>query len=575
MPSRFINAHQILPPRCAVYPESQGEERTIAQFRSGVTKLISICCAVSVALAQEPQEVRIRSAAWFPPGLVISTEANLVELAAVVRDRQGHPVRGLHATDFEVLDNGQPREITFFSEQRSQPAGGRVSATAAKPSDAASPLTPPPEPRSMALFFDDAHASMLGVRKSAEGAERLIVNTLAPSDLVGIFTSSGAVLVDFTSDRKLLLGALARLEAHPLSGVHATTMCPTLGPSEAYIIAQHLDLDIENAAVEEAVGCNCSDQLSTCRLAQREVVRSAAQNVWQQYEYQSTTTLDAILMVIRHLGAAPGQRMLILMSPGFPTGGLEERSSAITNAALRSNITISAVNSEGLVTSRLLARKLFVLSGFMADAAKSTAGKYLHDTNDWTGSLQALAAVPEVSYVLGFSPPGNPDGKYHSLKTRIRGNLRYGVESRAGYYAAAAASERETAQQQIDRIAMSGEAVKDFPVTLEVRQQRAALHVTISVEANGLRFPEKEGHHMQELTFLTVLEDSGGNFVAGKQSVMDMALTSEGLAQTLQKGIRAVTTLAVPRPGSYRVREVVREVVENRIWASAGPIEVH
>ena len=558
-----------------MYPESQGEERTIAQFRSGVTKLISICCAVSVALAQEPQEVRIRSAAWFPPGLVISTEANLVELAAVVRDRQGHPVRGLHATDFEVLDNGQPREITFFSEQRSQPAGGRVSATAAKPSDAASPLTPPPEPRSMALFFDDAHASMLGVRKSAEGAERLIVNTLAPSDLVGIFTSSGAVLVDFTSDRKLLLGALARLEAHPLSGVHATTMCPTLGPSEAYIIAQHLDLDIENAAVEEAVGCNCSDQLSTCRLAQREVVRSAAQNVWQQYEYQSTTTLDAILMVIRHLGAAPGQRMLILMSPGFPTGGLEERSSAITNAALRSNITISAVNSEGLVTSRLLARKLFVLSGFMADAAKSTAGKYLHDTNDWTGSLQALAAVPEVSYVLGFSPPGNPDGKYHSLKTRIRGNLRYGVESRAGYYAAAAASERETAQQQIDRIAMSGEAVKDFPVTLEVRQQRAALHVTISVEANGLRFPEKEGHHMQELTFLTVLEDSGGNFVAGKQSVMDMALTSEGLAQTLQKGIRAVTTLAVPRPGSYRVREVVREVVENRIWASAGPIEVH
>ena len=61
--------------------------------------------------------MRIRSAAWFPPGLVISTDASLVELAATVRDRNGHLVGGLRASDFEVLDNKQPREITFFSEQ--------------------------------------------------------------------------------------------------------------------------------------------------------------------------------------------------------------------------------------------------------------------------------------------------------------------------------------------------------------------------------------------------------------------------------------------------------------------------
>jgi hypothetical protein len=40
----------------------------------------------------------------------------------------------------------------------------------------------------------------------------------------------------------------------------------------------------------------------------------------------------------------------------------------------------------------------------MAAASQSTGGQFLHNTNDWAGSLRAVVAVPEVSYVLGFSP---------------------------------------------------------------------------------------------------------------------------------------------------------------------------
>jgi VWFA-related protein len=562
-----------------VYPESQGEERAIAQFRPGIPKrlLVSICCALLSSFAQAPPEVRIRSGPWFRPGVVISTDANLVELAATVRDQKGHTVGGLHATHFELLDNNQPREITFFQEQRA-----KVSATVApgaalaKPADSVSAPETPSEARSIALFFDDAHASMLGVRKSAEAAQRLIANALVPTDLVGIFTSSGTGMVDFATDRKVLLAALARLEGHPLSGVHATVPCLTIDGAEAFIITQHSDIAIEEAAVDQLVGCNCPDptMIAACTLQARAMLPSMAQNIWDQYKYQSTTTLDLLLILIRHLAAAPGDRMLILMSPGFPTGGMEDRTSAITDAALRSNIRISALTSEGLETNRKAARKQFLLSGFMADAAKATGGKYLHDTNDWTGSLRAFVAGPEVSYLLGFSPPGEPDGKLHSLKTLVHGNHGYRVESRTGYFASPPPGKHETTQQRIDRIAMSSEDFKDFPVTLELHQERAALQAKISVEASGLQFPEKEGRHVQELTFLTVLEDAEGNFVAGKQSVMDLLLTSESLTDILQKGIRAAISFPVPRPGSYRVREVVREVVQNRIWASVVPIEV-
>jgi hypothetical protein len=73
--------------------------------------------------AQVPTEVRIRSGDWFPPGMVFSAEANLVELAVIVRDRRGRLAGGLHATDFEILDDNQPREITFFFEQKAQSTG--------------------------------------------------------------------------------------------------------------------------------------------------------------------------------------------------------------------------------------------------------------------------------------------------------------------------------------------------------------------------------------------------------------------------------------------------------------------
>jgi hypothetical protein len=79
---------------------------------------------------------------------------------------------------------------------------------------------------------------------------------------------------------------------------------------------------------------------------------------------------------------------------------------------------------------------------------------------------------------------------------------------------------------------------------------------------------------VEELTFLTLLEDAQGNFIAGKQSVMDMLLTPTGLAETLRKGFRAAPSFPMPLRGSYRVREVVREAAQNRIWASGAAIEI-
>ena len=223
------------------------------------------------------------------------------------------------------------------------------------------------------------------------------------------------------------------------------------------------------------------------------------------------------------------------------------------------------------------AAKSLVLNEFMAAAAKSTGGQFLQDSNDWASGLRNAAAVPEVSYVLGFAPPGDPDGEHHSLKIRIPARRDYRVESRTGYFAAAPAAAHESVQQRIDRIVMSSEERKEFPVRIEARQGvaeegRPTVEVTMALDARALRFAKAEGRELQELTFLTVLEDAHGNFVAGKQAVMDLVLLPATLAEKRQNGIRAAVALQAPGSGAYRLREVVRELAQDRIWSSTEPL---
>lgn len=216
------------------------------------------------------------------------------------------------------------------------------------------------------------------------------------------------------------------------------------------------------------------------------------------------------------------------------------------------------------------------LSEFLVSAAQSTGGQYIHNTNDLAAGLRKVTEIPEVSYLLGFAPE-HADGKYHLLKTRVLTGKGYRVESRTGYFSAGLTRETETAQQHIDRVAMSGGDVEDFPASMRLAEgpksdRQSSVGVTVSVNASALKFSSHEGRHIEELTFLTVLQDSQGNFVAGKQSVMDLAFLPATLVKHRKEGIQAATSFSVP-PGSFRVREVVREAAQGHIWASTAAID--
>jgi VWFA-related protein len=136
----------------------------------------------------------------------------LVQIDAVVTDRQGRHVTDLGPADFDVRVDGQPREITHVSyvslvalsrtERPPAEAG-----TTAVPSDAASDMR---RGRAITLVIDDLHVSYEGMSRVREALHRYVDERLASGDRVAILRTGGgaAAMQQFTGDASRLHAAV-------------------------------------------------------------------------------------------------------------------------------------------------------------------------------------------------------------------------------------------------------------------------------------------------------------------------------------------------------------------------------
>jgi VWFA-related protein len=498
----------------------------------------------------EPGEVRIHSWAYSP--FRVSVRSDLVEVGATVRDRRGFAVGGLQAANFEVQDRHKPQTITFFSVQKpAEPDSSRGA-------------------RTIALFFDDTHAGSYDLQKAKAAAKESVETGLQPNDRVGVFAESGTPILDFTSDRAGLFEALDKVRPHPVRGPASLGVCPDFTPYAAFAVSHGSDEEIRQRLITQAIACNCQGDDEKCPKEQPATVDAQARQFWDVFRNQSSQSLGVIQVIVRRLSEAPGTRILVMLSPGFPTGELDAAKSAIIDTALRGHVVISALDAGGLRSTTRRSREVSVK--FMANAAKSTGGQFVENTNDATAGLDRLTAIPAVSYMLGFSP-GAPDGRFHPLRVSLRQPHDYVVEARTGYFAAQPAPAKPTVQERIDRTVASQDSLDEIPARVAVMASGGTVRVRVAVDAGKLRFVERNGRFVQQLTLVTVMEDAQGSPVMGKQSIMDLAVKPETLADFRAKGLQAETSFTLPK-GTYRVREVVREAVDNRMSASRTRIEV-
>lgn len=504
---------------------------------------------------------------------------NLVFVRVVVRDSNGKVIPNLKKEDFQLADNRKLQVISTFAVET---PGSHVTAvkmdkdSGPVPTEG-TPVKPTELPqRFVTLFFDDLHLSTQDAMLSRQAATKLFAS-MQTSDRFSIYTSSGQVQQDFTGERSKLEETLQRILPRPLTN-RASSDCPPMTYYEAYQIIEVNDPTALQVATMDAAACSGNSQ-GAAQLAQM-----AAQRELSSGDSETQFSFRNLEGVIARMRSLPGQRIIIMMSPGFFVTPSLRESGDIIDRATRANIVINSIDARGLYVSSIYdasngfggsaatsgIRSSFIMTeesvqdDILAELADGTGGTFFHNRNDIDQGLLQAAQEPEVAYVLGFTPQNlKLDGKYHHLRVTLTGKQKWSLQARRGYFAPRGNVDAETlAKEEIRQAVYSQEELQDLPLDCQTQFFKIASGVRLSVVAHvttkGLKFARDGSRSKNNLTVATAIFDENGNLITGLEKIIEMKLRDATLERINRSGISVKSTFDV-QPGTFLVRVVVRD----------------
>jgi VWFA-related protein len=466
------------------------------------------------------------------------SHVNLVMVPVVVRDVHGVAVDTLTKGSFQLFDKGKPQEITRFSMEK---LGNKppLEANAAP----GSPLSSEEErghaivvpERFVAYLFDDVHLAPGDLPRVRDAALRHIAE-LKPTDRAAIFTMSGTPMLDLTDDQDRLRDALMRLRPNIMARAGAMFGGDTL----------------------------------------------------------TLGSLHAIKDVVKRMATAPGQRTVMVISPGFFTIDplFYPDKNEILDSAIRANVIISGMDARGLYTdpafdvSRPSGRagsslmRESMRSDILAEMASGTGGTFFQNSNNYDEGFKRLAAAPEYVYMLGFTPQNlKSDGSFHPLRVTIKPSSDLNLQARRGYYAPKRIDDaEETARQEIAAALFSREEMQELPIELHTQFFKAGtgsakLTTLVRLSLKQLRYRKVDDRNNNVVTMVYGIFDRNGQYLQGVKKVLELRLKDDTLAHRLGQPATVRTTFDVT-PGLYLVRLVVRDAEGQLMSAANAAVEI-
>lgn len=529
---------------------------------------------------------------------IIRITTELVQVDAVVLDKNDQPITDLRLEDFEVYDNGRKQNLQFMEfvsvegPRRAEGALKSASAAAAVPgADAAAPrdLTARDLKRVVAFVVDDVtipSGDMSNVRKMLTD---FVDNRMGAGDLVAIVRTVGGkgLLEQFTADKQILRRAISQL------GVR--TIPPYLafgGPDPGRLSG------IPQAAADTGIGDT-----------------TAAQTVESSMDFEGPSegtnqvprgvlALSVANEVVNSLREIPGRKSLVLLSGGLPLFDLTRSGAIITDLtytfrlltdnAIRSGVVINTMDVRGLQTAmpsfNVTPAKSALGGGTLAGSDTNTAGRVdyallnnnptenltlsslsgttggisVQNSNNFGAGLDRVLNRSRAYYRLAYQPSEKFDNKFHKLDIKVRrsGAKVYRAE---GYFARAdAANAPKTKEEAILGAARSPLARRDIEVATNLQYKFtpanvAALDIQTLISARGLKFQRTpDGKYQTTLDVAGFVFDQLGRARGGISQTIKADLSEESYRLALAHGIGYTASAQLP-PGYYQVRLVVRE----------------
>ena len=395
-------------------------------------------------------------------------EVQLVNVEAWVTDSRGNPVIGLTVDDFEVLEDGKPVEISYFSEIGAATLRDLVETP--QEEDRIPPpftLEPPKEnpnysPAYLVVYFDDIHLTALSRKRLIQDLRPFLDSGVVNPENVLILTQGQNLYAEanFGSDRIELEQALERIAKSGTSG--------TLTERDKKLTIDRLVMrweEIKNAAV---MADPCDLYIANARVDVENYARMAANRI--------LVTLENLNSVSSFLGGVPGVKTLIYVSdslemtpgpdvrrvveefcPGRPEifqyrlpTSMNTSFRAMTRSANANRVTFYALQPTGLRQDFLSTAEArgaafrtgtTLISSLVRESDRSgmnfvateTGGKGVFNTNDFSEDFVRIGQEMTAYYSLAYTPPHGGDRGDHEIKVRIKGRDKLKVRHRRGY----------------------------------------------------------------------------------------------------------------------------------------------
>ncbi|HWA94811.1 MAG TPA: VWA domain-containing protein [Terracidiphilus sp.] len=401
-------------------------------------------------------------------GFTLHVSVNSLLVPAVVVDKSGKSIGGLRKEDFEVMEDRKHLAVTGLTVVRSTASEAPVTEVPARSGNASTNDVLRSRRRFVVLLFDDRHMTVDDLPRVQQAVRALLAQPLGESEYVDVLSFMG-VSSGITQERAALEAAVMKMTVHPLFR-HAKEDCPDVDYYAAdKIIRQHDPMAFQ-IAVGKAKACmavvgdpsapsaNIYAAISNPTDMFQRAAMAAAARALAEGEEDTRESLLAVENVVRAMAKLPGQRVLILVSPGFLTmtpSAMAEKSEVMELAA-KHEVVVNTMDARGLYTGSVGASEggatstLALMTGAqvsdrlgsmqanedaLAEIADGTGGKFFHNSNDLKSGLKTLSAAPENLYLLEVSLNGvKANGAYHALRVKVN---RPGAEvtARKGFVA--------------------------------------------------------------------------------------------------------------------------------------------
>ncbi|MEA2603051.1 MAG: hypothetical protein QOF89_4043 [Acidobacteriota bacterium] len=527
-----------------------------------------------------------------------STNVVAVEVPVqVVKD--GEPVRGLTANDFEVFDGRKKVPVTGFEVldlTAPAPAGSPAAAAAQVPASAR---------RHFLMLFDLSNSEPKSIVKARQAALG-VVDGLHPTDLVAVATYSSLqgpqLVIGFTPDRKQIATALDTLGMAKLidRSPDPLKLILTAARQEA-ATAPTTGGGVQTRGAEGREGKEAAllDTLETFSTQSSRADRS----VKQQMLVNMTKSFTDLA---RLMGEVEGRKYVVFLSEGYDstlvsgkanTGGqgLENQEEAATFDESRITASTGGTGADekfGDTRSQNFVEKMLEefrradcaiqavdIGGLRAGAeqgpqrasgreglfnmAKSTGGELFENFNNLSTAMGQMLRRTGVTYVLTFQPDDlKQDGSFHKLRVELKNAPRGArVVARTGFYAPLPYKQQQPLQRLLETAnTVMGEESGAIATSVLAAPFAAAsgdrAWVPVVIEVNGASLlTGKQDPKLPVEIYVYALDQNG--------SVQDFVTQTVGLDLTKaesslrQGGLKYFGQLELPK-GNYTLRTLVR-----------------